>query len=250
MSSPKAIIAEDEPVLGEVLKEMLADVWPELTICAEASDGVQALRALEAHAPDILFLDIEMPGMSGLEVAHQASGRCHVVFVTAHNDYAVAAFEEGSVDYVLKPLSMARIATTVARLKQRMQGAPARLDGLLQVLNSGAPGKKEYLRRITASQGNNIRLINIEDVCYFQADNKYTLVVTADSEWLIRRALRDLIEEIDPDVFWQIHRSTIVNVNAIGGITRDETGHLHIRLKQRKETLLVSGTYAHLFKQM
>ena len=191
-----------------------------------------------------------MPGMSGLEVAQQANGRCHVVFVTAHDNYALAAFEQGSVDYVMKPFSMSRLATTVARLKQRVEGAPAKLDGLLAALGTGTQGRKEYLRRITASQGSNLRLIPIEDVCYFQADNKYTLVITTDTESVIRKSIRDLLDELDPALFWQIHRGTLVNVNAIAGVTRDDTGHLHVRLKQRKETLPVSHAYTHLFKQM
>jgi DNA-binding LytR/AlgR family response regulator len=249
MDGPTAVIAEDEPVLREVLREMLADVWPELAITAEADNGVQALRALDAHSPDILFLDIEMPGMTGLEVAQQVNGRCHVVFVTAHDNYALAAFEQGSVDYVMKPFSLARLATTVARLKQRVGAAPAKLDGLLASLGGAKPAK-EYLKRITALQGSNLRLIPVEDVCYFQADNKYTLVVTADTESLIRKPIRDLVAEIDPAVFWQIHRSVVVNVNAIAGVTRDGEGHLNVRLKQRKETLAVSHAYSHLFKQM
>jgi len=250
MSAPKALIAEDEPLLRGELKETLSAVWPELVICAEAEDGIQAMHALCAHTPDILFLDIQMPGMSGLEVAQQASGKCHVVFVTAYDKYAVAAFEQGAVDYVMKPFSPARLATTITRLKQRMQSAPANLDGILKALAASIEGRKEYLRWITASQGQNLRLITVEEICYFQADNKYTLVTTADTQSLIKRPIKELIDELDPNVFWQIHRSTLVNVNAIAGVNRDLRGHLHVRLKQRKETLAVSESYVHLFKQM
>ena len=250
MSAPKALIAEDEPLLRGELKETLSAVWPELVICAEAEDGIQAMHALCAHTPDILFLDIQMPGMSGLEVAQQASGKCHVVFVTAYDKYAVAAFEQGAVDYVMKPFSPARLATTITRLKQRMQSAPANLDGILKALAASIEGRKEYLRWITASQGQNLRLFTVEEICYFQADNKYTLVTTADTQSLIKRPIKELIDELDPNVFWQIHRSTLVNVNAIAGVNRDLRGHLHVRLKQRKETLAVSESYVHLFKQM
>ena len=246
----KAVIAEDEPVLRAELRETLAKLWPDLVICAEAEDGIEALRALTAHSPDILFLDIQMPGLSGLEVAKQASGKCHVAFVTAYDKYAVAAFEQGAIDYVMKPFTAARLATTMARLKEKIETAPANLDGLLRTLSEAAGTHKEYLRWITASQGSELRLITVEEICYFQADNKYTMVVTADKESLIRRPIRELIDELDPQVFWQIHRSTLVNVNAIAGVQRDMGGHLRVKLKQRKETLPVSDPYVHLFKQM
>jgi DNA-binding LytR/AlgR family response regulator len=249
MRALKAVIAEDEPVLRTELRDTLARIWPELVVCAEAEDGFEALRALAEHSPDILFLDIQMPGMSGLEVARQASGKCHVVFVTAYDQYAVAAFEQGAVDYVMKPFSAARLATAVARLKDKVARTPADLDGLLRSLADAARGK-EYLRWITASQGNDLRLITVEEICYFEADNKYTLVVTAQQESLIRRPIKELIDELDPQLFWQIHRGTVVNVAAISGVTRDMGGHLRVKLKERKETLPVSEPYRHLFKQM
>jgi DNA-binding LytR/AlgR family response regulator len=250
MSALKAVVAEDEPVLRAELRDTLAQLWPELIICAEAEDGIEALRALNAHKPDILFLDIQMPGLSGLEVAKQASGKCHVAFVTAYDQYAVAAFEQGAVDYVMKPFSAARLATTVARLKEKVESAPANLDGILKVLADATKSQKEYLRWITASQGSDLRLITVEEICYFQADNKYTLVATAHQDSLIRRPIKELIDELDPQTFWQIHRSTVVNVNAIAGVTRDMAGHLRVKLKDRKETLAVSEPYYHLFKQM
>jgi DNA-binding LytR/AlgR family response regulator len=250
MRALKAVIAEDEPVLRGELRDTLARIWPELVVCAEAEDGFGALQALAEHSPDILFLDIEMPGMSGLEVAKQASGKCHVAFVTAYDKYAVAAFEQGAVDYVMKPFSAARLATAVARLKEKVARVPANLDGLLRTLADAAQSKKEHLRWITASQGNDLRLITVEEICYFEADNKYTLVVTAAQESLIRRPIKELIDELDPQVFWQIHRGTVVNVNAIAGVTRDMGGHLRVKLKERKETLAVSEPYRHLFKQM
>jgi len=250
MRTLKAVIAEDEPVLRAELRGTLAKIWPELVVCSEAGDGIEALRALHEYAPDILFLDIQMPGMSGLEVAKQASGKCHVAFVTAYDEYAVAAFEKGAVDYVMKPFSAARLATTVERLKEKAARTPANLDGLLRVLADAAKGHKEYLRWITASQGDELRLITVDEICYFQADNKYTIVVTPQQESLIRRPIKELIDELDPQVFWQIHRGTLVNVNAIAGVTRDMGGHLRVKLKQRKETLPVSEPYYHLFKQM
>ena len=250
MRALKAVIAEDEPVLRAELREALAKLWPELVVCAEAEDGFAALHALDEHRPAILFLDIQMPGMTGLEVARQASGMCHVAFVTAYDEYAVSAFEQGAVDYVMKPFSAARLATTVARLKERVAAPPAHLDGLLKALAHAGAGTREYLRWITASQGNDLRLITTDEICYVQADNKYTLVVTPDKESLIRRPIRELAEELDPQVFWQIHRATLVNVNAIAGVTRDIGGHLRVKLRQRKETLSVSDPYVHLFRQM
>ena len=250
VSTPKAVIAEDEPVLRAELRETLAVVWPELTICAEAENGLDALHALAAHAPDVLFLDIEMPGMSGLDVAEQASGRCHVVFVTAYDKYAVAAFEQGAIDYVMKPFSPARLATTVARLQQKTGTPPPSLDKLITALAEIAERNREHLRWITVSQGAELRLITVDEICYFQSDNKYTLVVTADTQSLIRRPIRELEEELDPRLFWQIHRGTLVNVNAIAGVTRDIGGHLRVKLKERRETLRVSEPYVHLFKQM
>jgi DNA-binding LytR/AlgR family response regulator len=249
-SAPCAIIAEDEEVLRQQLREQLTNLWPELRIVAGAEDGVSALRAIEAHAPDILFVDIQMPGLSGLEVARRASGRCHVVFVTAYDQYAIAAFEEGAVDYVMKPFSSERLATTVARLKQRMGSAPATLEQLLQRLADIMNVARGHLRWITAWLGNEVRLITIDEVAYFRADNKYTVVVTPDAETLIRKPIKELADEVDPQQFWQIHRSTLVNVSAIAGIHRDFKGRLHVRLKNRKETLAVSEPYTHRFKHM
>jgi DNA-binding LytR/AlgR family response regulator len=250
MGALKAVIAEDEPVLRVELRKTLATLWPELVICAEAEDGIGALRALNEHAPDILFLDIQMPGMSGLEVARQASGKCHVAFVTAYDKYAVAAFEQGAVDYVMKPFSPSRLATTVARLKEKMADVPANLDGLLKALAQITNGAQQHLRWITASQGDELRLITVDEICYFQSDAKYTLVVSPERESLIRRPIKELIAELDPQTFWQIHRGTVVNVNAIAGVQREIGGHLRIKLKQRKETLPVSEPYTHLFKSM
>jgi len=250
VSAANAVIAEDERILRTELREKLAELWPELTISAEAADGIAATRALDTYEPDILFLDIEMPGMTGLEVARQASGRCHVVFVTAYDKYAVSAFEQGAVDYVMKPFSIARLAETVSRLKARLRTKPADLDGILKALASKLEGSREYLRWVTASQGDNVFLITVDEVCYFQADSKYTMVMTPAAEALIRRPIKDLEAELDPAIFWRIHRGTLVNVNEIARINRDFRGHLHVCLKHRKETLAVSEPYVHLFRQM
>lgn len=245
---PSALIAEDEPLLGAGLRDALAALWPRLRICAVVEDGIQTLRALEEHEPDVLFLDIQMPGLSGIEVAQQVNGRCHVVFVTAFDEHAVQAFEQGAVDYLLKPLTTSRLATAVMRLKQRIGSTPARLDGLIERL--AEPREGDYLRWITASHGREVRLITIADVCYFRSDSKYTAVVTPDGEALIRMTLRELLDQLDPAMFWQVHRSTVVNANAIAGLVRDGQGRLNVKLKQRSETLIVSDTHVSRFRVM
>jgi DNA-binding LytR/AlgR family response regulator len=252
MSPATAIVAEDEATLRGQLVEQLGQLWPELAIVGEAADGVQALRLLDEHRPDVMFLDIQMPGATGLEVARQASGRCHVVFVTAYDQHAVAAFDQGAVDYVLKPVSAARLFTAVSRLKQRLGSPPARLDAALNALgsSSGPSATRQYLRWINASVGQNLKLITVDEVSYFQADNKYTRVVTHEGEALIRKPLKELVEELDPNQFWQIHRSTLVNAASIAGVTRDFRGRMLVKLKTRQETLLVSDSYTHRFRQM
>ena len=250
MQAATALIAEDETTLADELAETLATLWPQLSICAGAANGTEAVRLFEEHEPDVLFLDIEMPGLSGLEVARRASRRSHVVFVTAYDRYAVAAFERGAVDYVMKPVDAARLADTVMRLKERLHTAPANLEEILKALAERATAPRDYVRWITASQGRDLRLITTDDICYFQADNKCTMVVTASQESLIYRTIRELADALDPSMFWQIHRGTIINVRHISGITRDYRGRLRVRLRDRKETLAVSAPYAHRFRQM
>lgn len=250
VANPIAVIAEDEPVLRAQLVNLLQEVWPECTIAAVAEDGLQANRALQECHPDVMFLDIQMPGLTGLEVAEHASGRCHVVFVTAYDQYAVSAFEEGAVDYVMKPLSAARLTTACQRVKKRLSAVPTDLRNMLDILAKRVTQPRSYLRWINASLGADVKLITVDQICYFHSDTKYTRVVTADAELLIRKPLKDLLDELDPTSFWQIHRSTIVNVNAIEGISRDLTGRFTVRLKNRRETLSVSQPYAHLFRQM
>jgi len=244
-----AVVAEDEALLRGQLIEQLGSLWPELAIVGEAADGIQALRLLDEHKPDILFLDIEMPGATGLEVARQASGRSRIVFVTAYDQHALAAFDAGALDYVLKPISAARLFTAVSRVRERLSAPPARVDTVLSQLAQSA-GQRKALRWINASVGQNLKLITVDEVVYFQADNKYTRVVTSDGEALIRKSLKELVDELDTEQFWQIHRSTVVNVAAIAGVARDFRGRMLVKLKKREDTLLVSDTYTHLFRQM
>lgn len=246
---PRAVIAEDEATLAEQLCELLARVWPELEICAIVPDGIQALQALEAHQPHVLFLDIEMPGATGLDVARLAAGRCHVVFVTAFGQYAVNAFDTGAIDYLMKPINAARLFATVKRVQERLQLQPANLAPLAEPPSPLDPAK-QYLRWINASRGTDICIVTTDEVCYFRAEDKYTVVVTEKEEALIRKPIKDLVARLDPATFWQIHRSTVVNANAIAGVTRDFKGHLAVRLKQRPETLAVAESYNHLFRQM
>jgi DNA-binding LytR/AlgR family response regulator len=229
---------------------MLHGLWPELRLAARASDGVAALAAVEEHTPDLAFLDIQMPLLSGIEVARQIAGRCHVAFITSYDDYAIEAFEAGAVDYLLKPPTAARLATTIQRLKARMQQPAVDLRRLLKDLVHTPPASARYLQWINASRGAAVRLITVEEILYFRSDQKYTLVVTADSEAIIKKTIKELVEELDPAMFWRIHRSTLVSVHAIDSVVRDERGSLKLRLKNRQESLTVSDAYASLFRQM
>ncbi|WP_286556604.1 LytR/AlgR family response regulator transcription factor [Variovorax brevis] len=244
------MIAEDEPLLAEELAEHLAVLWPDLHIVAQVGDGVAALHAIEKQRPDIAFLDIKMPRLSGLDVARQIAGACHVVFINAFDQHALGAFEAGAIDYVMKPLSYSRLVTTVGRLKARvLQHAPD-LSRVALAPASPAPAPCGHLQWVRISRGATVRLVTVDEICYFKADSKYTLVVTQDSESLIRKTIKELSEELDPDTFWQIHRSVLVNVRAIDSVFRDGSGGLSIRLKQRRETLSVSEQHHHLFRQM
>jgi DNA-binding LytR/AlgR family response regulator len=244
-----AVIAEDEAILRGELKDNLTRLWPGLRIVAEAEDGIEALDAMQRCKPQVMFLDIQMPGLSGLEVARAVSGRCHIVFVTAYDEHAVTAFEQGAVDYVMKPFSAARLATAITRVRARLDAAPADLSHLLHALHDQVP-KRSYLRWINASQGQNVKLITTEEICYFKADSKYTLVVTAQSEAVIRKTIKELIDELDPEVFWPAHRGLVVNVNAIALAHRKLNGQYELRLKARPETLPVSEPFAYRFRQM
>ena len=246
---PTALIADDEPMLRAQLKGRLAAAWPELQIVAEAANGEEALALVDATRPDITFLDIRMPVLSGLDVARELAGRCHVVFVTAYDEYAVAAFDEGAIDYVLKPPMPERIAKVVERLKTRIALAPLDLTALLAKLAARDEGAGP-LKWIRASLGASMRMIAVDEVLYFRAEDKYTKVVTADGEALIRKPIKELFEALDPESFWQIHRGAIVNLRAIERVDRDWRGEPVIALKGRDEKLAVSRTFAHRFKAM
>jgi DNA-binding LytR/AlgR family response regulator len=246
-----AVIADDEPLLRAQLKSRLARLWPELAVVHEMENGRDVERVLADHDPHLFFLDIHMPGASGLEAARAIGTRAHVVFVTAYDRYAVEAFERGAIDYVLKPFNEERLALTVARLRERLAAKPAALDTLVEELASRLSGRApEHLRWIKASVGSNVRLIPIEEVLFFQSDEKYTRVVTADAESLIRKPIRELLDELDPARFWQVHRATIVNVDAIAAVRRGLKDQAEIALKDHRETLIVSRAFTHLFKQM
>ena len=247
---PTAILAEDEQILRTQLEGKLKKLWPELEIVASVEDGAAALEALEDRAPDFMFLDIQMPEMTGVEVARLVRDRSHVVFVTAYDQYAIQAFETGAVDYILKPATDERLAVTIERLKAKLASPPADLNAVLAQLTQQIRGDRERLQWIKAAVGQNLRLIPVAEVLFFQSDEKYTRVVTAETEALIKTPIRELIDGLDPEVFWQIHRSTLVNVGAIAGVTRDFRGQAHVKIKGKDESLVVSRIYSHLFKQM
>ncbi|MED5615711.1 LytR/AlgR family response regulator transcription factor [Janthinobacterium sp. P210005] len=280
--APRALIAEDEPILAAALAHALQRLWPELDIVATCPNGVEALRQGLALQPDILFLDIKMPGKTGLEAAEELAEQWpdgvpfpHIVFVTAYDEYALAAFEHAAADYVLKPVNDARLGKTVERLQQRLRdsaggngngnatatasptpatsaaesasdGNMARLLSQLQAMLPPAP----RLQMIRAAVGNSVRMIALADVVYFEALDKYINVVCQDSEALIRTSLKELLPQLDPQQFWQIHRGTIVNASAIATAVRDEAGKLSLTLRRHPAQLRVSPLYAHLFRQM
>lgn len=274
----RALIAEDEPILAAALTHALRRLWPELQLVATCANGVEALRQGLALRPDIVFLDIKMPGKTGLEAAEELAEQWEdgqegqdgrpfpqIVFVTAYDDYALAAFEQAAADYVLKPVNDARLGKTVERLKQRLQAAVpgpaptapapapvasddnlARLLAQLQAMTPPAP----RLQLIRAAVGNSVRMIALADVVYFEALDKYINVVCRDGEALIRTSLKELLPQLDPQQFWQIHRGTIVSASAIASAVRDEAGKLSLTLRQHPAQLRVSPLYAHLFRQM
>jgi DNA-binding LytR/AlgR family response regulator len=247
VNSPSAIIAEDEPLLRAELREALHALWPDLHIVAEVGDGIQAVAALERHAPNIAFLDIQMPGNTGLDVAQHASGKAHVVFVTAFDEHALAAFERGALDYIVKPVTVERLRLTVARLQERVREPPADLNRLVRLMRA-AVGSVQYLKWLTVPHGDQRRVLAVSDISYLRADNKYTTVVTRIGTFLLNSSLKEMQEKLDPEVFWQIHRSIIVNVSAVETIHRALRGTLELKLKDRGELLPVSAPYAHLFR--
>lgn len=264
MTTLRALIAEDEPVLAQALAHTLQRLWPELLVEAIVQNGVQAVDKALALQPDLLFLDIRMPGMSGLQAAEALAEDWPedrpfplVVFVTAYDDYALQAFEQAAADYVQKPVTDARLAKTVARLQARLAApAPgdAALEQVLRQLRALAPPAAAQpparLTVIRAAVGNQVRMIPVPEVIYFEAADKYVNVVTAESQSLIRLSLRELLDQLDPAQFWQIHRATVVNIGQVAAAVRDEAGRLRLSLRGRAETLPVSRVFAHLFRQM
>jgi DNA-binding LytR/AlgR family response regulator len=243
---PRAVLAEDEPLLADELAEQLGALWPELQIVERAADGPAALRAIDHHAPDIALLDIHLPRLSGLDVARHVAQRCHVVFITGYEQYAIDAFTAGVVDYILKPVDPGRLMASVQRLKARLR-QPADSPHPPPALRAAPPCPLQW---INASRGSTIRLITVDEVLYFRSDHKVTLVVTAEGEAVIRKTIRELTQELDPAVFWQVHRSAVVNVHAIDCVHRDGHGQLSLRLRNRAEVLPVAEAYRARFRQM
>jgi DNA-binding LytR/AlgR family response regulator len=257
-----ALIAEDEPLLREALRRQLAVAWPELEIVAEARNGREAVRLFDERRPDICFLDVHMPGLSGVDAAKQIGRRAHLVFVTAYDHYAVEAFSQGALDYLLKPVEEARLAATVNRLKERLQSSKPAIntEQLLQQLSDqlatlqGGGGRKDALRWIRAQAGKTLRLIAIDDVDYLRSDAKYTIVAWRDGgkpvEAVVRTPLKELLGQLDGEQFAQVHRSVVVNLHAISRVKRHDNETAEIHLKGRDDVLPVSRNYLHLFRQM
>ena len=274
-SSPTAVIADDERLLREQLRARLLEVWPELEIVGEAKNGTEAVELVEEHHPDLVFLDIRMPGMNGIEAARAIAQLpvdeegakpenrrpwrgAEIVFITAYDQYAIEAFEQGVVDYVLKPAERERLQVTVDRVRKRLanqgsDGAPdaSGMQSLLQKLAEKMdPGAVPRLKWIQATVGTSIQMIPVEDVLFFISDEKYTRVQTASLEALIRKPIKELVAELDAEQFWQIHRSTLVNARAIAGVSRDLRGRQLVAVRGHSEKLEVSRSYAGLFKGM
>jgi DNA-binding LytR/AlgR family response regulator len=253
-----ALIADDEPLLRERLAALLNRLWPGLRIVAQARNGREAIERFDEHQPDVAFLDIHMPGLNGIEAGRALARRTQLVFVTAYEQYAVQAFEQGAIDYVLKPFDEARLADTVQRLRERVAAAapaPALPDEVIEALaqrlrQAPAAAPAPWLQWIKASVGNATRLIPVQDVHFLRSDEKYTLVAWSDGDALIRRSIRELADELDPAHFAQIHRSTIVNLHEVARVVRGDTDSARLHLKRRSEVLTVSRSYLHLFKQM
>jgi DNA-binding LytR/AlgR family response regulator len=251
--SARALIADDEGHLAEHLRTRLAAAWPDLEVLPLAANGLEALRAIEEEEPQVAFLDIRMPGLTGMDVARRIESRTHVVFVTAYDQYAVEAFDRDAVDYLLKPVTDERLAKCVERLKAKLSEAarPPALDEMLARLARAIPGAGGgRLRWIRALKGEVVQQIAVDDVLYFQAQDKYTCVVTRAGESLIRTPLAELAEQLDPDVFWQVHRGTVVNMNEVASTRRDLGGRVYLKLKGADAELPVSRAYAQRFKQM
>ena len=274
---PRAVIADDERLMRDQLRARLAQVWPALEIVAEAKNGLEAIQAVKDHQPDVIFLDIRMPGLTGVEAAKEIAQLDlgeeallpEMVFITAYDQYALDAFEQGAVDYVMKPAEPERLRVTAERLQKRLMrratedspemapsastesaGAPS-VQQLLHVLSAQLKGQPtQYLSWLQASVGQSIQMVSVDDVLFCVSDDKYTRVQTLKQEFLIRKPIKELVEELDPKVFWQIHRSTLVNVKAIAGVQRDERGRQEVLIKGRTDRLVVSRSASQLFRGM
>ncbi len=253
-SAPTAVIADDERLMRDQIVGRLKEAWPELLIVGEAGNGREAVAMVHSLEPDIVFLDISMPEMDGIQAARALAGQAHVVFVTAFDQYAISAFEHGAVDYLLKPAETERVALTCQRLRARLQQAPDPMNDLLEKLSQRVGGgglkPREYMRWVQASVGAGIRMIPTSDILFFRAEDKYTRVQTEGLEALIRKPIKELIDELDPAEFWQIHRATLVRVDAVEQVSRNFRGKQMVHVKGSEEKLEVSRSFGHLFKQM
>ncbi|RKZ42335.1 MAG: DNA-binding response regulator [Gammaproteobacteria bacterium] len=246
-----AIIADDEAPLRNHLRKQLANLWSTLQICGEAINGPQALELIQSKQPDIAFLDIQMPGMTGLEVVAHCNGACRVVFITAYDQYAVQAFENAAVDYLLKPVTQERLQKTVTRLQQQLGEKQVDFDTLLLQLTKSQQSTVSYLQWLKVGYLNEIQMLPVNEVSYFQAGNKYTSVITPEKEWLIKTSIKELETSLHPNYFWRIHRSTIVRVGAIARVSRSFQGRYSLELyEHKKKELTVSRAYVYRFKQM
>jgi DNA-binding LytR/AlgR family response regulator len=244
------LVAEDEPLMRERLLGLLATAWPEATVVAVAENGLDAWDAWLEHAPQVVFLDIRMPGMSGLEVAERIGRQSHVVFVTAYDQYAVDAFDAGAVDYLLKPIQPGRLDKALVRLREKLDSRPDDVSEVVKQVKAASPAPaREKLKWLKASVGKQIRLIDVDEVLFFQADSKYTRVVLAGSEALVRIPLKDLLGGLDTERFWQIHRGTLVNVNAIRAAERVDAERMQVLLRGSDEVLPVSRSFTYLFRE-
>ncbi|MBI5417836.1 response regulator transcription factor [Candidatus Poribacteria bacterium] len=253
MKQIKAIIAEDEDVLRASFIKKINSLWTELTICGEARDGQTAIDLVNEYKPDIAFLDIKMPGLSGIDAAKKISGKCLIVFITAYDKYAVEAFENEAIDYLLKPVNDKRLIKTIKRLKNKIDIPTSSSLDIAEILNkisANIPKAPQYLQWIKIQHGDGVRLVSVNDIYYIKADNKYTLVRTKEGEFLIKKTISELENELNPNQFWRIHRAAIVNINYIIKASRTFTNRYDIKLKDIPETLTVSRPYIHLFRQM
>ena len=252
--TPTAVIADDERLMRGQIAARLKEAWPELAIVGEAANGREAVALVRSLAPDIVFLDIRMPEMDGIEAARALAGAAHVVFVTAYDEYAVSAFEQGAADYLLKPADPERVAVACGRLRERLREKPDPMNDLLAKLSQQLAGSglkpREYLRWVQASVGTGLRMIPTSDILFFRAEDKYTRVQTAGFEALIRKPIKELLDELDPAEFWQIHRAILVRVDAVEQVSRDFRGRQVVQVRGRGEKLEVSRSFSHLFRQM